>query len=437
MFFSGEIVNPKNDFVVLYHNDIYVDSVKLDVDNRFSFQLEGLQEGLYYFSHSPEHQSIYLKGGDSILARLNTLEFDETLVYSGAGSGINNFMIEMYLAHEQEEPLIQNYYTLDPKEFSKKIDSLRKIKTDYLKELEKENDFSNRVSAMAMAAIDYGTYIHKEKYPFDHKRKTGEDAFHDLDGAFYGYRKIIDFDNPDLTFYRPYFDFMKMHFGNLAYMNCLANCQRDEINGSRRLHFIDHRMDMVDSLVRASELRNVLFRSFTMDYLSLVKKHSPNQGDLEFLEQFQSLSSNEAHKEEVSLLYNSIKNLQPDSEVPNLRLRDAGNHQVNLQDVIKGQGHTVLYFWTASQKRHFENVRRHIEKLQEKYPEYRFVGINLRTSFPQWTTLLKEYGLEEQDQYYGENFKEIQTTMYLDGLNKCILAKDSLVVDGFADIFKL
>src|SRR5690606_19760757 len=212
VFFSGEIVNPKNDYVVLYHNDIFVDSVKLDANNRFSFKLEDAEEGLYYFSHSPEHQSIYFKGGDSILARLNTLEFDETLVYSGTGSTINNFMIEMYLAHEQEEPLIQNYYTLDPKEFSKKIDSLHHLKTTYLKEIEKESDFSDRVSAMAKAAIDYGTFIHKEKYPFDHKRKTGEDAFHELDGNFYAYRKNIDFENGDLVYYRPYFDFMKMHF---------------------------------------------------------------------------------------------------------------------------------------------------------------------------------------------------------------------------------
>src|SRR5690606_31875590 len=132
VFFSGEIVNPKNDYVVLYHNDIFVDSVKLDANNRFSFKLEDAEEGLYYFSHSPEHQSIYFKGGDSILARLNTLEFDETLVYSGEGSAINNFMTEMYLAHEREEPMVRALFPLDPQDFKLKIDSLRTVKIDYL-----------------------------------------------------------------------------------------------------------------------------------------------------------------------------------------------------------------------------------------------------------------------------------------------------------------
>jgi len=411
--------------------------VKLDANHRFSFRLDGQKEGLYYFTHSPENQSIYLRPGDSILARLNTLEFDETLVYSGNGSGINNFMIEMFLAHEEELPLIQENFALDPMEFSKKLDSLRAIKLVYLKEMGREHQFSDRVSAMAEASIDYGTYIHKEQYPFTHKRMTGEDSFHELDKGFYAYRKKLDYNNRDLTFYKPYYDFMKMHFGNLAYMNCLDHCDRKEITGNRRLHFIDHRMAMVDSLVKANDLRDILFRSFAMDYLTLIKDHRPNQEDQEFLEYFRSLSSNEAHKEEISLLLNSIKNLQPGSGFPDLQLRDATNQPVQIKDLVKGEGHTVVYFWTASQKRHFENVLEHLQALRTKYPDYRFVGINLRTSFPQWTHLLNEYGLDRENQFYGENFREIQTTMFLDGLNKCILAKDSLVVDGFADIFKL
>jgi len=437
VYFSGEIVNPKSDYVVLYHNDSYVDSVKLDNHNRFSFHLEGLEEGLYYFSHKPEHQSIYLKGGDSILARLNTLEFDETLVYSGEGSAINNFMTEMYLAHEREEPLVRTFFPLDPQDFQGKIDSLRKVKIDYLREIEKENPLSPREMAMARASIDYGSYIHMEEYPFAHKRKTGENAFHDLNGSFYAYRKKVDMNNKDLFYYRPYFDFMKMHFGNLSYMGCLDNCNNGTPTTNRRLHFNQHKIALVDSLIRAKELRDVLFRSFALDYL--IKEHNTNSESLAFLENFNSLSSNSGHKEEITLLYQAISNLQPGKELPDLILRDSGDREVSLKEVVKDsdKGHTVLYFWTSSQKGHFMNVRQQVERLEEKYPDYRFVGINLRTSFPQWNLLLEEYKLDKENQYHGGNFKEIQTSMVLDGLNKCVLAKDTLLLDGFANIFKL
>ncbi len=437
VYFSGEIVNPKSDYVVLYHNDNYVDSVKLDTNNRFSFHLEGIEEGLYYFSHRPEHQSIYLKGGDSILARLNTLEFDETLVYSGEGSAINNFMTEMYLAHEREEPMVRALFPLDPQDFKLKIDSLRTVKIDYLKEVVKDNQLSGRELAMAKAAIDYGSYIHMEEYPFAHKRKTGEDAFHDLDGDFYTYRHNVDLSNRDLFYYRPYFDFMKMHFGNLSYMGCLENCKNEIPRSERRLHFNEHKIALVDSLVRAKDLRDVLFRSFALDYL--IKEHRTNEESLAFLENFNSLSSNAGHREEITQLYRAISNLQPGMAVPDLTLRDSENREVSLKNVVKAgdKGHTVLYFWTSSQKGHFLNVRQQVKDLQEKYPDYRFVGINLRTSFPQWNLLLEEYGLDKTDQYHGENFKEIQTTMVLDGLNKCVLAKDTLLLDGFANIYKL
>lgn len=434
VFFGGEIVNPKSDYVALFHNDTYVDSVRLDAQNRFSFKLEGLEEGLYYFSHSPEHQYIYLKGGDSLLARLNTLEFDESLVYAGKGSALNNFMTEMYLALEREEPLIATYFPLDPEEFAQKIDSLRGAKVSYMKEIELDKQLSDREMAMARASIDYGTYIHMEEYPFTHRRKTGEKAIHELETPFYAYRKNIDLGNRDLFYYRPYFDFMKMHFGNLSYVHCLQGCDRDTIV-HKRLHFNRHKIAMVDSLVVAKDLRDFLFRSFTLDYL--LKEHSPGPESDAFVDNFRALSSNEGQKAEISQLYTAISNLQPGSKLPDLLLRDTGNKEVHLRDLVEGEGHTVIYFWTASQKMHFNNVGKQIEKLKEKYPDHRFVGINLRTSFPQWTLLLEEYGMDGESQFFGENFKEIQTTMVLDGLNKCVLTKDGLVVDGFANIFNL
>ena len=71
-FFGGEIVNPTSDYVVLYHNDLYVDSVKLDANNRFAFNLDKIEQGLYHFDHTPELQYVYLEGttrGKSVTTR--------------------------------------------------------------------------------------------------------------------------------------------------------------------------------------------------------------------------------------------------------------------------------------------------------------------------------------------------------------------------------
>ena len=94
---KGEIVNPTSEYVVLYKDDMVIDSAKLNQDHRFNFNLQGIEEGLYHFDHSPELQYVYLQEGDSTVIRLNTMEFDESLVFSGDGAAINNFLIEMFL----------------------------------------------------------------------------------------------------------------------------------------------------------------------------------------------------------------------------------------------------------------------------------------------------------------------------------------------------
>jgi len=80
-------------------------------------------------------------------------------------------------------------------------------------------------------------------------------------------------------------------------------------------------------------------------------------------------------------------------------------------------------------------VTNHVSRLKVKYPDYNFVGINLRTSYPQWLGMVEEYHLDKSTQFRGEDFKEIQTTMIIDGLNKCVIAKDTVIVDAFANLY--
>ena len=323
---------------------------------------------------------------------------------------------------------------MDPETFSKKIDSLHTAKVNHLKDLALENEFSDRAYAMAEASIDYNTYITKEKYPFYHKKRTGEETIHELDDSFYEYRKKIDLNNKDLTYFRPYFDFMKWHFGNMSYTACLEDCTSDNKEPVvDRLHFNKHKLALVDSLVHQVELRDILFRNVAMDYL--LREHKTSEEASAFIEKFKKLSSNDQHKEEIDLLYKGIKNLQPNTALPNLLVKNMNNEEVSIKELANNKKNTVFYFWTAEQKRHFRNVNQHITSLEEKYPHYNFIGINLRTNYNQWQQLMEEYQLDTNKQYFGENFKELQMAMIIDGLNKCVIAKDTVIVDGFANLY--
>lgn len=435
VYFAGEIVNPTNDYVVLYKNDQVVDSAKLDDNNRFSFSLCDIEEGLHHFDHAPQYQYVYLEKGDSLLIRLNASPayFDESLVFSGDNEEVNNFMIEMFLTYEDEEQLVYSFFKLPPEEFSGKIDSLRFQKLEELDLLLTNEEISENAFAIARASVDFNSFLYKEKYPFYHKKKTGETTIHQLDSNFYDYRPKLNLNDKHLSYFRPYYTFMKHHFGNLSYMACYKNCGMDKfVSAKSQLHLNKHKMAMIDSMVEEKGLRDNLLRNVAMDYL--LKVHMANEDCNKFIKDFEELSSNDEHIEEIKYLYKGIQSLQPENELPHLVLEDPDGNTTTLKQISKDRN-TVFYFWTANQKRHFRNVNKHIAKLKKLHPDHKFVGINLRTGKAQWLSMLNESQLDLSEQYRGEDFKTVQEVLIVDNLNKCVVTEDTLIVDAFGNLY--
>ena len=216
-------------------------------------------------------------------------------------------------------------------------------------------------------------------------------------------------------------------------MTCLKDCGDDLEAVSDRLHFNKHKLYLVDSLVVENEIRDILFRNIAVDYL--LKEHNPSQECQAFIDKFNTLSSNEEHKAEIDHLYKGIKHLQPNNVLPDFKLKNTNNQEVTLKQIVGRKKNTVIYFWTASQKKPFRDNINQVAVLKKKHPDYNFVGINLKTSYPQWKMLVEEYNLDEKSQFHGENFKEIQMAMIIDKINKCVITKDTVIVDAFADLY--
>lgn len=433
-FFSGEIVNPTNGYVVLYKDEVIIDSAKLDENNRFSLKLDSVNEGLYHFDHHPELQYIYLEKGDSLTIRLNTSDFDESLVFSGTGEGINNFLLEMFLTYEEEEPLINNFYELEPEAFGKRIDSLRQSKFQLLKELEKDLPLSEKALEIAKANIDYTYYSYYEKYPFKHRRKLGEKSIHELSSNFYGYRKRIDYNNTNLTYFRPYYNYMIYNIGNMSYMNCADECKTGDGKIKSQLHYNLHKLKLIDSLVKENSLRDNLFRNVAMDYL--LKVHDNEENNNSFIEDFHKRSGNNKHIEEINGLYSGIQNIQPGNKIPDLELWDTKGEKVSLRAITEGKD-IVLYFWSGTQKRQFENINKRVQELQAKNKNVSYIGINYKTEQAQWTGILENYRIEENVQFRSDNFEQLTKALIIYPINKCITMKDGIIINAFDNLYSL
>ncbi|TLP81312.1 transaldolase [Maribacter sp. ACAM166] len=433
ILFAGEIVNPTSNQVVLFKGGKKIDSAQLDYKNRFKFNLPAIENGLYHFNLSPEYQYVYLEKGDSLMVRLNTIYFDESLVFSGSNEELNNFQLELFLSAEEEDgAMYSQYYELEPEDFLKKIASLKNEKLDRLNELKTESAMSQGGYELLMSNIEYSYNRYKEIYPFQHKRKTSEEIMHDLPKNFYAYRDNINYNNPNLTYLRPYYDFMKAHFGNLSYMACAKGCPNGNSGTGKQLHFNKHKLHLIDSLVVEKELRDNLFRNVAFDYL-LKKKDEPENTEI-FLKEFKNVSKNNMHIEEIKNLYQGILNLQPSKVIPNLSVISFDKEIKTLTEIGKDKK-VLFYFWSGTNKKQYQEIFKRIEVLKDKRPDHELVGINIKTDYNDWKVILKNLDVDPKLQYHTENFKELTETLVLYPMNKAIITDNAIIVDGFSNIY--
>jgi hypothetical protein len=433
VYFGGEIVNPTSPYVVLFKDDLVIDSAKLDRSNRFKINFIAESEGLYHFDHSPQFHYVYLEKGDSLNLRLNTLEFDESIVFSGKGEEINNFIVELFLANEEDDRIVDQYFQLEPDVFNEKIESIRHEKLQQLSSLLKEVPLSSRATALINATIDYNAFIYKEKYPFYHKRATHEENLHNIPSKFYSYRKELSLNNKDLIYFRPYYNFMKYHLGNLAYMECKEFClNSSDTKGA--IHFNEHKLKLIDSLIQEKKLKDNLYRNVVMHYLLKVRDTPENT--LSFMETFKAYSPVNTHMDEINQLYKDINNLQPNNTIPNLMVQNSDGRSVGLNDISKDKK-VIIYFWSAKHENHFKNVQARLNSIASQYPEHTFIGINRGTDYNEWQSMMELYQLNRANQYRSEDYEMLKTSLVIDNMNKSIIIENGRIVNGFADILNL
>lgn len=431
-YFGGEILNPNDRYVVLFKNDDPVDTAALDHNNRFLLSLKQTEEGLYHFEHLPEFQYVFIEEGDSILIRLNTYDFDESLVFSGRGAAKNNFLVEMFLMNEDEEHLIYKYYEMEPEGFKRKMDSLYAMKLEEYDNLIANYELSEDAKNITKAAIDYTHYAHMEIYPYRHKIRNQLNEVPELPDGFYAYRKTLNANDDRLSYFRPYFTYMVAKISNLSYVHHLNKREKDSIPIEKSFQYHDYKLDLIDSLVTDPRLKDNLYRNVA--YFYLLGRHPEAQNEI-FLEKFNRLSGNEKHKESTHKLYTSINALKADHPLPEVFLKDTNGHTIALNTHFSAT-HNIFYFWTMDQGQDIRTLSKRVKELEQRHPSYRFIGINIDDNPKIWLKYINDYCLNVNNQFRVENYKDLREKLVINDLNKIIITrKNGIITDAFAYIY--
>lgn len=429
-FVGGEIVNPNSRYVVLSHGNHVIDSVLLDKDNRFLYKMEDLSAGLYTFKHKPEEQIVLLEEGDSVHLRLNTMEFDESLVFTGKGAKKNNYLINLFLENEKEREYMLEYSQLPPKDFIQKVDSITSAKHERLKLFERKNSTSEVFNEIADANIHYYNYARKELYPFAYYGNNELINLKSLPSDFYDFRKKVDYNNENLRSYYPYYRFLEYHFNNLALTKHFKH-SNDSVFKRNSLDYNLDRLHIIDSLVENNTIKNS-----HMIHTAWVFLHSNNDASQisQFVEEYLKKSTNESHKKEVANVAQGFMKLAPGTQIPDVRLMDYRGNEVSLVSTLKKP--TVIYFWSYGMRGHFKRAHVKVQNLKENYPEIDFLGITPeQMSLDNWVRALKQYKFSTDNEYRLIDPQEAKKQLVISRLNKVMLVnKDGTIVHANANM---
>lgn len=393
-YVGGEIVNPTSNYVVFKKEGQLLDTVYLDSRNKFSYELDSAQQGLYLLQHRPETQNFYLNPGDSLLLRVNTLAFDESLHFSGSGDAQNNFLAEMYLMDESNADLLLSFYETDPSEFIRKTDSIKTERLNSLDRMKKKHVFSKEFVQLAEKVIQYESFDLKERYTylFNKYRKGASDK---LPKDFHSYRKNAKFNEKTLQCSPAYKRFIDNYLINRSFKWCARQAfDENDCYSLTDAENIKSRIRMVDDLIQLPYLRKHFLSKLAS--LGIVMARSREE-IIVIIDLLEELGYPKEDIDDLKQLGSIQLAYLPGTTISNVPLINTEGNTVAFKDVVNKP--TIIFLWSVYSPQHKED-HKIVQELRKKYPELKFVGINLDVGeVPAWRIAVKKYNYDKNMEF--------------------------------------
>ena len=288
--FSGKILNNTSDSISIYKDNNMIYESVIDVDGLFNITIDTITSGLYTFYHEPEFQYIIIDENDNLQIRLNTLDFDESLVYTGKGSSKNNFLMDVFLRSENDELDINSKLDLAFDTFKNLVDSLYNKQMNSFKLFKENNILSNSSKEIINTAILY-PYISKF-HSYIIRNNIEEEIQKDL---FINYQNEISYDLDALAYFKPYIDFLYLHIYNNV------KIKKDYENS---LDFNIQRLSYTDKIIKSKLVKSRVLRFHAFGFILQRQDDVKNKT---FLKAFFEISKDKKVNEEINNLYNELK----------------------------------------------------------------------------------------------------------------------------------
>lgn len=418
-YFGGKIINPKSNFVVLYKDAEVIDTILLNKKHRFFKKFEDFKEGFYYFSHGGENQYVYLEKSDSLMIRLNTWDFDESLVFAGKGAERNNILIDCFLEDKNDTKFFSKIVGLEPQAFKQKTDSLLSIKKEAYDDYILNHPLETvGFKEILNVALTYPLYARIERYPVIHVKYSKDSVFHKIED-FFSHRKEININNKDLMYYPPYTRYVRNYLYNETYA---LGHPLDVTEYSS--DFTVDLMNIINSRVDSKTSKDAFLKQTVLWHF--YRKSSCDVNKKPF-EMFFELSSN---KKDINLLENLLadtKKLHQKKQLPNFYIYDMLGSKKPINHIIKKKK-SFIFFWNPQYVSE-DYLAPRINNLINNYPDIHFITVKIDGSKDE-----KISKLDIKNQYYINSSNDVNQYLTSKLPRSIIVDQNGIIENGYASL---
>lgn len=421
-YIGGGIVHPKDNFVVISKDNTVVDSIEINKNGHFHHRFQLDESAFFTLRHAGDFQMIYIEPQDSLRLRLNTLEFDESLVFSGDGAPENNFLIENYLLNQKNSDLILSYYKISPEDFKFKTDSIKQVRQNRLKVLSEKYEFSPKFIDIAQKSIDYEYFDMRERYAFLMNKYNPKKAGLIGEG-FYSYRKEIDFNDKSAMNLIVYRRFIDDYIKNQSIKICLDQNKSPNCYDLDSQANLDDRIYLVDSLIKDETLRKNYFDRFIQEEIIYAQTPRHLEHTEELIHKF---DFSEKDKRKLKSLIEFQSALIVNANLKDVMIKCKNLKIHTLKDVMKAK-HALVYSWSLQSPSHHKLRIEEVKELKEKYPDIQFIGINIDYDYPnEWLKAVNNYDYNFENEF--TIIPKEHAAFYRNYLNKVFFVDSSCTI---------
>lgn len=423
-YFTGKIIKKTNDKISLLKDENILNESLISNDDVFFMSIDSISDGLYNFKHLPEFQYLIFETGDSLIMRLNAVDFDESLVFTGKGASKNNYLIDVFLKHEDEESFLNSKLRDNPDIFKMIIDSLltiKKLKFKNFQKLKKSNKTSNLIIDHA---IKLPLYSKLETYISRLKQNNKLDV---ISKEYYNFRDDISLNIIELSNFKPYLDYIILRTNNIPRTNFNSYSNLDLQFHLDKIKFIDTKI--TDSIIKSKVLRYIAFEYLLKENILV---------DIEtFLNTFLEISVDKKTNLEIQQLYANIINLQKGKYLPKIELTDI-NNDIIIANNFQFDKPIIYAFWSYEQNSHQISLFNRIFEFLNTNTKYKFHCININSNNIKWKESLKKIRRSKHITHFISNdFNKMSKKMILNNLNKIIITDKEGKITSISSINKL